>query len=231
MAARAGPAYRHCRVTLDDVTITVVNVIECRTPSSTARSSRTRRSSTARSSSTGWSTDLAGGQKVFLISPRRYGKSSLVRQALDGAVAAAARSPSRSRSAATARTWRSSRATPARWRRSDTKWERARDWLDRRHHVHAARAALRAEGHRAWAGSRWRFRWCSTERDVTRLANEVFALPGRLAADAQADRGRRARRVPGDRRRSTAAASSTRCAPRRSSSGRSATCSPARSRA
>ena len=27
-------------------------------------------------------TDLADGQKVFLISPRRYGKSSLVRQAL-----------------------------------------------------------------------------------------------------------------------------------------------------
>ncbi|HEY6357523.1 MAG TPA: hypothetical protein VIX35_04735, partial [Vicinamibacterales bacterium] len=27
--------------------------------------------------------DLADGQKVFLISPRRYGKSSLVRQALD----------------------------------------------------------------------------------------------------------------------------------------------------
>src|SRR5215203_5535586 len=26
--------------------------------------------------------DLGGGQKVFLISPRRYGKSSLVRQAL-----------------------------------------------------------------------------------------------------------------------------------------------------
>src|ERR671915_532900 len=26
--------------------------------------------------------DLAGGQKVFLISPRRYGKSSLIRQAL-----------------------------------------------------------------------------------------------------------------------------------------------------
>ena len=27
--------------------------------------------------------DLGNGQKVFLISPRRYGKSSLVRQALD----------------------------------------------------------------------------------------------------------------------------------------------------
>src|SRR5579871_4520798 len=27
--------------------------------------------------------DLAAGQKVFLISPRRYGKSTLIRQALD----------------------------------------------------------------------------------------------------------------------------------------------------
>src|SRR5215813_5233751 len=27
--------------------------------------------------------DLAAGQKVFLISPRRYGKSSLIRRALD----------------------------------------------------------------------------------------------------------------------------------------------------
>ena len=29
--------------------------------------------------------DLLGGQKIFLISPRRYGKSSLVRQALAAA--------------------------------------------------------------------------------------------------------------------------------------------------
>src|ERR671918_3156875 len=29
--------------------------------------------------------DLLAGQKVFLISPRRYGKSSLIRQALRGA--------------------------------------------------------------------------------------------------------------------------------------------------
>ena len=33
--------------------------------------------------------DLADGQKVFLISPRRYGKSSLVRQALTALSAAA----------------------------------------------------------------------------------------------------------------------------------------------
>ncbi len=32
--------------------------------------------------------DLYAGQKVFLISPRRYGKSSLVRQALESAAGA-----------------------------------------------------------------------------------------------------------------------------------------------
>ena len=35
--------------------------------------------------------DLAAGQKIFLISPRRYGKSSLIRQALS---AMARRGPS-----------------------------------------------------------------------------------------------------------------------------------------
>ena len=35
--------------------------------------------------------DLLAGQKVFLISPRRYGKSSLVRQALARRPRAAAR--------------------------------------------------------------------------------------------------------------------------------------------
>ena len=34
--------------------------------------------------------DLLAGQKIFLISPRRYGKSSLVRQALHGAERAGA---------------------------------------------------------------------------------------------------------------------------------------------
>ena len=35
--------------------------------------------------------DLADGQKVFLISPRRYGKSSLIRQALARPARGAAR--------------------------------------------------------------------------------------------------------------------------------------------
>ena len=63
--------------------------------------------------------DLQAGQKIFLISPRRYGKSSLVRQALPRR-RAAARLPSKSPSAASARTSRSSKATPARWCR----WKR-----------------------------------------------------------------------------------------------------------
>jgi len=62
--------------------------------------------------------DLGAGQKVFLISPRRYGKSSLIRQAL-GALTAAVSSPSRSPSAATARTWPSSKGTRGRSPRSN----------------------------------------------------------------------------------------------------------------
>ena len=69
--------------------------------------------------------DLGDGQKVFLISPRRYGKSSLIRQALE-ALPAAARSRSRSRSAATAPISRSSRDTPARSPRSKPSGTRAR---------------------------------------------------------------------------------------------------------
>src|SRR6267154_3787018 len=84
--------------------------------------------------------DLADGQKVFLISPRRYGKSSLIRQAL----AAAAR-----RGALTVEVTVSSfssyvaflegyaRALIA----AETKWDRARSWL--REVVHSARAEVR----------------------------------------------------------------------------------------
>jgi len=72
--------------------------------------------------------DLADGQKVFLISPRRYGKSSLIRQAL----AATAR-----RGALTVEVTVSSfssyvgflegyaRALMA----AETRWDRARTWL------------------------------------------------------------------------------------------------------
>src|SRR3954463_4758574 len=84
--------------------------------------------------------DLAAGQKVFLISPRRYGKSSLIRQAL----AAMSR-----RGALTVETTVSSfssyvaflegyaRALVA----AETKLDRARTWL--REMVRSARAEVR----------------------------------------------------------------------------------------
>src|SRR5262245_14673502 len=72
--------------------------------------------------------DLGNGQKVFLISPRRYGKSSLVRQAL----AALARRgvltvdlTVSSYSSYVAFLEGYARALAA----VETKWERARNWL------------------------------------------------------------------------------------------------------
>src|SRR5204863_2567137 len=84
--------------------------------------------------------DLAAGQKVFLISPRRYGKSSLIRQAL----AAVSR-----RGALTVEVTVSSfssyvaflegyaRALVA----AETKWDRARAWL--KEAVRSARTEIR----------------------------------------------------------------------------------------
>ncbi len=84
--------------------------------------------------------DLAAAQKVFLISPRRYGKSSLVRQALTAM---------RRRGALTVEVTVSSfssyvaflegyaRAVVA----AETRWDRARTWL--REAVRSTRAEVR----------------------------------------------------------------------------------------
>ena len=177
--------------------------------------------------------DLAAGQKVFLISPRRYGKSSLIRHALATLARRGVADASRSRSAATARTSRSSRATRGRSSPLETRWDRARVVAARDQLGRAPRAALEPDAGRRTGGARRGVSRPSARRATSsRLANEVFALPGRLA-DAAAARGRRrARRVPGrfdgvQRRH----ASSTRCARPSSSSARSATSSPAPSRA
>jgi hypothetical protein len=119
--------------------------------------------------------DLAAGQKVFLISPRRYGKSSLIRQAL----AAMAR-----RGALTVDVTVSSfssyvaflegyaRALVA----AESRADRARTWL--REAISSTRVDLAAD---AAAGARVAFPNARTDRDVSRLAQEVFALPARLA--------------------------------------------------
>jgi len=123
--------------------------------------------------------DLAAGQKVFLISPRRYGKSSLVRHAL----AAMAR-----RGALTIEVTVSSfssyvaflegyaRALVA----AETKGERARTWL--REMIRSARAEVRYSVDAGPLGAlSVSFPGVRTDRDISRLAQEVFALPARLA--------------------------------------------------
>src|SRR3954463_9259853 len=119
--------------------------------------------------------DLAAGQKVFLISPRRYGKSSLIRQAL----AAMSR-----RGAITVETTVSSfssyvaflegyaRALVA----AETRVDRARGCL--RDTIRSARAEIRYEPQSSPFGALTvSFPNVRSDRDVWRLAQEVFALP------------------------------------------------------
>jgi len=123
--------------------------------------------------------DLAAGQKVFLISPRRYGKSSLIRQAL----AAVSR-----RGALTVEVTVSSfssyvaflegyaRALMA----AETRWDRARSWL--KDAIQSARTEIRYTPGESPLGSLTvSFPAVKSDRDISRLAQDVFALPGRLA--------------------------------------------------
>src|ERR671928_659865 len=86
--------------------------------------------------------DLAAGQKIFLISPRRYGKSSLIRHAL----AAMARSGAltvevtvSSFSSYVAFLEGYARALAA----AETRWDRARSWL--RDAIRSTRIEVAAE--------------------------------------------------------------------------------------
>ncbi len=124
-------------------------------------------------------TDLAGGQKVFLISPRRYGKSSLVRQALaalnrQGALTVEVTVASYSSYLAFLEGYAGALAA------LDTKWDRARQWfMDA---IRSTRPELRYEPKDTGLGRfSVAFPLARTDRDVARLANEVFALPGQLA--------------------------------------------------
>ena len=115
--------------------------------------------------------DLAAAQKVFLISPRRYGKSSLIRHAL----AAMGR-----RGALTVHVTVSSFSSYIAFLEgyaqallgAETTWDRARHWL--RDMIASTRIEVGAESRVAFPNAR-------TDRDIARLANEIFALPGRLA--------------------------------------------------
>src|SRR5215831_13163665 len=108
---------------------------------------------------------LADGQKGFLISPRRYGKSSLIRQAL----AATAR-----RGALTVEVTVSSFSSYVGFLEG---YARAL-----RDAIGSARTEIRYTPGESPLGSLTvSFPSVKSERDVTRLAQDVFALPGRLA--------------------------------------------------
>ena len=127
--------------------------------------------------------DLSAAQKVFLISPRRYGKSSLIRRALaavsrQGALTVDVTVSSFSSYVAFLEGY--ARALVA----AETRWDRARNWL--RDAVRSARAEVRynpdptlqTPGTGSFSVS---FPSVHSDRDVSRLAQEVFALPARLA--------------------------------------------------
>jgi hypothetical protein len=123
--------------------------------------------------------DLTAAQKVFLISPRRYGKSSLIRRALSvmsrrGALTVELTVSSFSSYVAFLEGY--ARAIVA----AETQWERARTWL--RDAIRSARAEVRYSPDASPLGALTvSFPSVRAERDISRLAQEVFALPARLA--------------------------------------------------
>ena len=114
--------------------------------------------------------DLSAAQKVFLISPRRYGKSSLIRRALATAARGGALTVEvtvSSFSSYVAFLEGYARALAA----AETKWDAASSWL--RDAISSTRVDVRSD--------RVAFVNARSDRDISRLAEEVFALPGRLA--------------------------------------------------
>lgn len=129
--------------------------------------------------------DLASSQKIFLISPRRYGKSSLIRRAMAGM---------QKRGALTVEVTVSSFSSYVAFLEgyaralvsAETRWDRAKTWL--RDAVRSAHAEVRyapdASMMTPGAGSlSVSFPGVRTDRDVSKLAQEVFALPAQLAAE------------------------------------------------
>jgi hypothetical protein len=123
--------------------------------------------------------DLTAAQKIFLISPRRYGKSSLVRRALAsmarrGALTVEVTVSSFSSYVAFLEGY--ARALVA----AETQGSRARTWL--REVVRSARADVRyAPDSSPLGGLTVSFPTARSDREISRLAEEVFALPARLA--------------------------------------------------
>jgi hypothetical protein len=127
--------------------------------------------------------DLGAGQKIFLISPRRYGKSSLIRRALD--------SLARERVITVSVTVAGSssyvgflQAYAQALVAADTPVSRMRQWAAEL--LRTIRPEIRMDvgenAERGAASLALTFPAVRTTRDIERLAAEVFALPARIAA-------------------------------------------------
>ena len=124
--------------------------------------------------------DLAEGQKVFLISPRRYGKSSLVRDVMR--TLAARRILTVEVTVAASSSYVGFLESYARALLSaDTPASGLRRWTAEL--LKTVRPELRFDAHAAGPPRfSLTFPAVRSARDAARLATEVFALPGRIAA-------------------------------------------------
>ena len=124
--------------------------------------------------------DLGAGQKVFLISPRRYGKSSLVRDVLRGLAREGVLTVEVTVAASSSYVGfleSYSRALIA----ADTPVSRLRRWTGDL--LQSARPEVRFDAKATGdTGFSLAFPAVRTARDTARLAAEVFALPGKIAA-------------------------------------------------
>ena len=124
--------------------------------------------------------DLGAGQKVFLISPRRYGKSSLVRDVLrslarEGVLTVEVTVAASSSYVGFLESY--ARALVA----ADTPVSRLRRWTSDL--LQSARPEVRFDATAGGeAGFSLAFPAVRTARDTARLAAEVFALPAKIAA-------------------------------------------------
>ncbi|MGB2717541.1 MAG: ATP-binding protein [Vicinamibacterales bacterium] len=125
--------------------------------------------------------DLLAGQKVFLISPRRYGKSSLVRRALGTVSRGGALTVE-----VTVSSYSSYLSFLEGYARAlvsiEARLDRARTWI--RDLLSAVRPEVRVEPSQESGGQlalSVTFPAARTQKDISLLAAEVFALPGRIA--------------------------------------------------
>lgn len=122
--------------------------------------------------------DLDDGQKVFLISPRRYGKSSLIRQALEAAARGGALTCE-----VTVASYSSYLGFLEGYTRAlaglQQRWDLARTWL--KDALEGVRIDVRPESGDGPGRVAVTFPDVRTGRELSQVATAVFALPARLA--------------------------------------------------